>query len=1156
MPSRAGRSTPPLAVLLLLALGVHGTVRPDSQVEDAIHRLIDAGRYDEAETKSRALLDDARKRGGPGELDEARAIDLLSEVFRWQERSHEPEALTLARRAVAIKEKLLSPDSPELALSLKYLATASRQLDDPEPALAALARARAIQEKSLGPDAPAVALTIRSIAGVLEDTGRYGEARTTYEQAIGVQERALGPDALDLAQTLNNYATLLRTLGEYDLALSTRKRCLAIREKALGHDHPQVAWALHNMANLYDDMGDPEQAKALYEEALAIRLKTLPPTHADLGYSYNSLGVLLNELGELPAARAMFEKSLAIREKNLGPEHRLVAACLHNLGNVCRYLGDFGESKRLLERSVRIKEATQGADNVDTAITASDLASAIQDSGDLAAARALHERALATLKDKLGPRHHDVGWCMNNLGNLVRLQGDRASAKALLEGAVAILRETLGSEHPDTIWALRDLADLDLEIDDRSAARALIDEAAATWRRVAGPGHPRLAALLETRARVLWTAGEPKAALDDALEADRIARAQFLRNVRGLTQREALGYSALRRGGLDIAWSIVVSGGARARPASWREQVVDAMVRSRALVLAEAARRRRVASGARSAEAARAADDLERASTRLSHLLYASASNGGGPRYLDQLRSTVTARDRAELALAQTSATFRQGLAEEKVGLSDVTAVLPSGSALVSYVAFDHVGATHREAPRREYLAVVITRASPAPRIVPLGPAEAIDDAVAAWKREAARPPSGAGDGSLDAYGAAGARLRSLVWDPVRPLLGSAGRAFIVPDGALSIVSFASLPGAAGRFLVEDEPVFHYLDAERELAAPAPAAGGPRRSDALVVGGADYDLGVKAPAAAPAPGAPSDCGRLASMSFPPLAAAGLEADEVASAWTGGSVVKLTGVEATEAAFRRLAPGRALLHLATHAFLMEDGACAAPGFEGNPLLLSGIALAGANARGAPAASGAAEGGLDDGILSADEIAGLDLSAAHCVVLSGCETAAGKVQLGEGIIGLRRAFATAGARALVMSVWQVKDAATRAWMDRFYEQLEAGGSIDEAVRGASLAILAGRRAAGQSTHPFYWGCFLSSGGWTAPGSRAASNGTSSSVPPDPDRSTSAWAPEASAAAGTTTAIASAGEARARRISPAVASPDHDTSPFAPRTSNRSR
>ncbi|HET7225632.1 MAG TPA: CHAT domain-containing protein, partial [Candidatus Eisenbacteria bacterium] len=148
--------------------------------------------------------------------------------------------------------------------------------------------------------------------------------------------------------------------------------------------------------------------------------------------------------------------------------------------------------------------------------------------------------------------------------------------------------------------------------------------------------------------------------------------------------------------------------------------------------------------------------------------------------------------------------------------------------------------------------------------------------------------------------------------------------------------------------------------------------------------------------------------------------------------------------------------------------------AAPGE--NPLLFSGLALAGANLR-ARAAPGAG-----DGILTAQEIATLDLDGVDWAVLSACRTGVGEVVAGEGVLGLRRAFLLAGARSVVTSLWSVGDQGARAWMAALYRhRLLHKATTCAAVRAATLESLRARRARGQSTHPFHWAAFVALGDW---------------------------------------------------------------------------
>jgi len=191
----------------------------------------------------------------------------------------------------------------------------------------------------------------------------------------------------------------------------------------------------------------------------------------------------------------------------------------------------------------------------------------------------------------------------------------------------------------------------------------------------------------------------------------------------------------------------------------------------------------------------------------------------------------------------------------------------------------------------------------------------------------------------------------------------------------------------------------------------------------------------------------------------------------------GSVTELTGRAATEEAFKALAPGKRLLHIATHGFFVQErcqsvlsqqrlrgtsmakSAAKVSAAGDNPLLLSGLTLAGANR---PA--GGAAAALEDGFLTAEEIGALDLKGVAWAVLSACETGVGKVVPGEGVLGLRRAFAVAGAGTLIMSLWRVEDDSTREWMQELYRGRRARHSTALCVTEASRAMIRERTSGG--------------------------------------------------------------------------------------------
>jgi CHAT domain-containing protein len=294
----------------------------------------------------------------------------------------------------------------------------------------------------------------------------------------------------------------------------------------------------------------------------------------------------------------------------------------------------------------------------------------------------------------------------------------------------------------------------------------------------------------------------------------------------------------------------------------------------------------------------------------------------------------------------------------------------------------------------------------------------------------------------------------------------------------------------------------HTLSAERDLVAAPLASRHASGSNLrfLALADPDFDATGTAPAAgAPSQvvfrGARSECASFETLRFGPLPVSAQEVEAIRSLWPDSRATAVyTKGEANEANFKVNAPAAETIHLATHGFFLGAGSaiedtgptqrgvgglrpsaaapiCADP----NPLLLSGLALAGANAR------AGAKDDAEDGVLTAEEIAALDLSQTRWAVLSACDTGLGDVRAGEGVMGLRRAFQAAGARTLIMSLWAVEDEAARAWMTSLYTaRLRDDRSTAEAVRFATRGALERSRRAGNA-HPFFWAAFVAAGDW---------------------------------------------------------------------------
>ncbi|MEO5878928.1 MAG: CHAT domain-containing tetratricopeptide repeat protein [Candidatus Eisenbacteria bacterium] len=924
-------------------------------------------------------------------------------------------------------------------------------------------------------------------------------------RALRIKERALGPNDDDVAETLTQASMFDGAIQDWKEAEAKLRRAVAIRDHNPRTPPQKLAWTLNSFAIFLMGDGRFEESREVFERTLAIREKVLGSESPAVASTLNPYGFLLQQLGDYTGARAVYERSLAIRQKTRGADHPDVARSMATLSSLMITIGDWAGARPLLERQLAIQQKAFGSVNLAVINTLYQLGSVYSELGDTTAARERVVRADSLRRlyqHELDPKSAESAVNSHIAAN--DLEGARQTA----ERSVASMEKEFGSESLRLLRALEQLAAVYRRSGDRQRAGKVLERARDIAERAYGSRDPNFARVESKRAVVLAELGETDRALDAALRAEEIGREHLRVTTRGLSERQALRYASVRISGLDLALSL--AGHPDAIRKAWTAQI-----RTRATILDQIAARHRGVTGI-----TRGAQALTEASQDLANLTVAGPGRLDPEAHHRALELARMRREEAERLLAQQSSALQQEESRARIGLEEVEQALPPGSVLVAYARYRYTPmvATTDLAPRGgslppaidSYLALVLREGDPTPKLLRLGAASDVDSLVAAWGAEVSRPVGKLGRSVREArYRAVGAQLSRRIWDPVAPLVKGIERVFLVTDGSLDLVNLASLPAEADRYLVESGFLFHLLSAERDLVPPLLKS--PSGSGMLAFGGPDFDhappgslLATAATGGNPVKhayrGERASCGDFRSLRFEALPAATSEARQVTSLWRAqsrmaepGPVIERTGLLATKSAFLTEAPGRSLLHLATHAFFLGRCPSALPrsgksgrfasGLEDelpslagdNPLLLSGLAFAGANRRFEGVAA-------DDGIMTAEEIAAMDLTGVQWAVLSACETGVGQVQAGEGVFGLRRAFQIAGARTLIMSLWPVEDDATRRWMKALYEaRWTQGLGTAEAMRTAELRLLGECRTRGESTHPFIWAPFVAVGDW---------------------------------------------------------------------------
>jgi CHAT domain-containing protein len=905
-------------------------------------------------------------------------------------------------------------------------------------------------------------LAIAAAPGIIA-TGSYA-IRVDSRHAATATDRSLQD-----ARRLRSVAARRAGQDDFAGAATFLEQALAITEDARGPNDREVGDIAAQLADVYLDKRDMARAEPLYQRALAILDATLGNQHPAPAVVRSRLARVYQLTGDRLKAEALIRPSLEIIERTLGADHLLYVRGLTTLQALRENARDFEEAGQILRRQLEILEKIGLADSVEYAQSLSGLGGVYNMQRDQRALDTL-QRSL-TLCERL--REFDTN-CMApplvNLGVAAKDRGDFTAAEAYYRRALAIRQPIVGADNPDLIPNLNNLANLYNSMGDHARALDAHFQALRIEEHGLSPYH-RYALLTAGNIAVINTAtGNLAAAIAFQQRADAIVEKQLALNMAVGSERQKLAFV---RGVVDRT-DRTISLHLREAPGSGDAEALAALV-----VLQRKGRVLDAMTDTFAAARKRDTDPHDRellqrlndTTARLAQLA-SSAPEGTTP---EARQASIVALDelkeRLEAEIGSRDAEFRSQT--QPVTLHAVQAAMPEDSALLEFVVFRPFDASeerYEDAYGPPHYAAYVVRKNAAPRGFDLGPSRAIDEAIAGL-RESLRDPA-----RRDLRRRARA-LDEQVLGPLQAAIGDARRLLVSPDGNLNLVPFEALIDARGRFLIEGYAI-SYLTSGRDLlrmqVARASRSAPVIVADPLFGEPAAVDIHPTSRAVASARAAErrgTTADDPPAIYFAPLAATAAEGRAIKTLFPEATL--FTGRRATKAALQRAEAPR-MLHIASHGFFLREatGAQAQPATanSANPLLRSGLALAGANVT---------NDSGNDGILWALEASRLNLWGTKLVTLSACDTGIGEVRNGEGVYGLRRAFVLAGAETIVMSLWPVSDYLTRQMMTAYYTGLRAGLGRGDALRHAKLAMLKrqGRR------HPFYWASFIQNGEWAS-------------------------------------------------------------------------
>ena len=945
-------------------------------------------------------------------------------------------------RALGFLNRFLPPTHLDVLVARENLAAETKKAGRQEEGFRMLLELLELYERHHSQNV-GLARVRTNVGGSYLYRGDLERARAVLTSAILDYEPHLPGDLADQALARLSLAEVFSEMGEWDAVLGQASAALRVLERDLPRGDWHILLARALLVRALYEMGEVEGALAAGERLVAETSDEALGLRSNIQQGFAVLAGIYSARGDLGTTRALLQRTLSAAERFLHPDDHNLQSIRGNLANVLDDLGDAYGARVLMENVLESFSRTLPEEADDLQRARLNLAGILSKMGEDQASLELIERAIAVWSRPPVRNFHELEAARVNRGRLLVKLGRIEEALEIYEAVLTRALATLSEDHSDVQGVRRSIALAERQRGNLERALELEELVLAQLLERFRPEHPDV---LHVRVSFAWTlmrVGEDERAQEtaDAL-ADSLCSA-LAGSFGRMSPRELEALAApLRR---PVATVLSLHGPEDAA----RDLATCETIRCARLAASRAAR-----AAAADPELAGLRQRIRDASERLAGLSY------GQPGSADDWHAVRSEKEALGRELAQGLADGGLLSFPELDGQALLESLRPGESA----VAFWPYGRTRvLDGPpgteTRQHLLAFVLHGGGIRRI-DLGPVPPIDAAIARWR-----------DGILaGGEPSEGRALAALIWDPLEQALEGCEDLILLPDGELHRVPFDALPDGQGRLLGDRFPVRVRASLWEGLFedAPAPAGGG-----FLGLGDVDYDLGgvavawrdgLPATPALPAEVAPhGSAARVLRGGLPErftaLPETGLEIDAVAELFreNGGRArdgLLLKGRAASKESLALAAPDARWLHLATHGFSLDSPAAPVPeGDEGravdarsglgtfvplagyvrgmSPMLLSGLALAGANVD-----SDAL--GRATGVLTAEELAELDLSRCELAVLSACNTNVGLRRAGQGVASLQQALHTAGARSVIASLWEVDSGATLLLMEEFYRR----------------------------------------------------------------------------------------------------------------------
>lgn len=891
------------------------------------------------------------------------------------------------------------------------------------------------------------------LALLYTDMGRYAEARPMSEAAVSFYKEILGEDDEDYQGAHSNLARIYQGLGMYAEAQQIFTESIAYARRS---NNPFSLYiSLNNLAELYRVTGNYDEALPLYMESEKVLSKVSAEDPTGQATLDNNMGLLYSAKGQFADAERRYSNAIKVYEGLGMSKHPDITNPMNNLGELYRVLGRHDEAIAQFTKVIELRAELTGEQQPQYANALNNLALVYTDKGSLEEAQKLLLQALEIYEVTLGQTHKYYANCMNNLATVYAIAGYYEESVDLFKQALVIYKDALGDDHETYAVYLSSLGEAYSRMGEHAKALESLKEALTITERKMGKTYPGAVDIAGKLAESQRNAGnfEKAKSLYSSNLADQLKQVKAFFPVMNDDERSDYYQTIAYRFELFNSFVIEQSSGKDSPDGELTELMYNFHLQTKGILLSEITALRKKILSSDDAELIELFENWQekRLDLMLSYRMSNSEKADAG---IDQEKLEAEVAE-LEKSLNQRSAVFNAKSSSGSANWKDVQEQLKPGEAAMEILRVNYY--KNQWTDTVYYLALLILPDSEYPTMIPMINGASMDKAWLSHYRTTIHNEL-EDNLSYERY-----------WGEIAPKLKGVKRLYCSVDGVYQQLNLYSLKNPKTQRYLLDDMQIHLVTSTRDLLS-VNTKGSSKSQSAVLVGFPDYDLTDE-------PAVEGRATRTGLKAVEDLPATKDEVTQIATVLENASwsTDVLLQDAATEEAIK-LVENPTVLHVATHGFFLESKYTSRSKVLGidasksrqNPMLRSGLLLAGVTAPVDQNSGVVAE----DGILTAFEASGLQLDSTELVVLSACETGLGEVINGEGVYGLQRAFQVAGAKSLIMSLWQVSDDPTRELMLNFYKEWSENPEQgkQEAFRKAQQKLKE------KYPHPFYWGAFI--------------------------------------------------------------------------------